>query len=594
MNLEDIKAKITDLHQGDGKQLETIFTPEKKLLIEAPAGYGKTKTMVSKIAYMLASGAIPYPKKLLALTFSVNAALKIKKDVTQNIPVILGDTKLNYTISDKILVSNYHGFSRRLLKRYGFKLHAELAHIDQLSPIDDSSATYLMEQINGLPYTAASILAQFNEQVKKINGKYVQQHMAAYNQVVIDELLPRKLLPYNGILTLASKLLIDFPVIKDFYQGLFCTVLVDEFQDTNVLSYILLYYLIGPKTNVILMGDGLQRIYGFIGAVPNLLNHAKTQFGLTKISLDQNYRFKDNPHMLQLDQNIRRNAEQPRDPQIATDAHIEFSLYPDHATEAAALVAKSQALLAGNADDKVAILVKQRGGNINAIMDAYNAAEIPFFNGLFTDDDPKYLSFNRDCLFEFLELLKAKGQLSKKLLAVLLDKIKRAYPETDPLHSSFLQLLSILFARVFTDFSYLSNEEKIDLLIDTFENSGLKQYIEFIDSRIIVTTVHGSKGLEWAYVILPDMEAHSFPNYYGLCSHCGCGNTCDLVITDQIEKKYLEELSVFYVAVTRARKQVYFTSSSTATDYRGNLVNRNISCLLKMKGIVMNNAVPVT
>lgn len=84
--IEIIKSRIENKHQGDEKQLEIIFSPNKRLLVEAPAGYGKTHTMVSRIAYLISIGKLPVPKKLLALTFSVNAAYKIKKDVSKNIP----------------------------------------------------------------------------------------------------------------------------------------------------------------------------------------------------------------------------------------------------------------------------------------------------------------------------------------------------------------------------------------------------------------------------------------------------------------------------------------------------------------------------
>jgi DNA helicase-2/ATP-dependent DNA helicase PcrA len=81
------------------------------------------------------------------------------------------------------------------------------------------------------------------------------------------------------------------------------------------------------------------------------------------------------------------------------------------------------------------------------------------------------------------------------------------------------------------------------------------------------------------------MEAFSFPNYFGLCGVCGCGSNCNLVVTKKIENKFLEELSVFYVAVTRARKQVYFSASKTQIDARNNIIKRNISCFLKLPGI---------
>jgi len=115
----------------------------------------------------------------------------------------------------------------------------------------------------------------------------------------------------------------------------------------------------------------------------------------------------------------------------------------------------------------------------------------------------------------------------------------------------------------------------------------LKQYIEFIDANVIFSTIHGAKGLEWDYVILPDMEAYAFPNYYGLCSSCSpqSKQDCNLLVTDNIQTKFLEELSVFYVAVTRARKQVYFTASAKQINSSGNIVNRNISCFMKLKGI---------
>jgi len=90
-----IREKISDAHSEDKKQLEVIFSDSERLIVEAPAGYGKTKTMISKIAYILASGGLPIPKKILALTFSVNAAYKIKKDVAEQLPDLLYSDEIN-------------------------------------------------------------------------------------------------------------------------------------------------------------------------------------------------------------------------------------------------------------------------------------------------------------------------------------------------------------------------------------------------------------------------------------------------------------------------------------------------------------------
>ena len=87
--LEKIKGTITKLHEGDERQLEVIFSTDDRVIVEAPAGFGKTTTMVSRIAYLYAAGSIPNPKRVLALTFSVNAALKIKRDIAAKLPGLL-------------------------------------------------------------------------------------------------------------------------------------------------------------------------------------------------------------------------------------------------------------------------------------------------------------------------------------------------------------------------------------------------------------------------------------------------------------------------------------------------------------------------
>lgn len=75
MRVEDI---IEVKHMGDVEQLSFIFSDDKKIIVTAPAGCGKTTAMVSKIARELSNGRISSNKKVLAMTFSVNAAMKIK------------------------------------------------------------------------------------------------------------------------------------------------------------------------------------------------------------------------------------------------------------------------------------------------------------------------------------------------------------------------------------------------------------------------------------------------------------------------------------------------------------------------------------
>lgn len=580
-----IKSRIIEKHHGDDKQLEIIFSSSSRLLVEAPAGYGKTHTMVSRIAYLMAVGRLPSPKKLLALTFSINAAYKIKKDVSINVPDLLSGLSSNINIKEKIYVSNYHGFCRSVLKKYGYIIHPNLLKLDTLQSIDDGRRDSIMRAYSNLSNDEATLLSDFNFAVKNLNGTYVRENIDAYNAIVISKLLEKESIPYNAIITLTIKLFNDNSNILTFYQNYYTSILVDEFQDTNMLSYWLLNFLITSQTSILLLGDSLQRIYGFIGAVPNLLQDAERRYNLQLISLEKNYRFASNENMLQLDKIIRQNALTPFENPNNLRANVNFILYENQELEATGIIYRTREILQQAPSAKVAIITKQRGPNINHIIDAFNKENISFFYGLFTDEDIDYVKFNRKCLFEFIELLRDNSKINKKLAKTHYDKIKEIYIDNDSiLIKALLKLLNIFWSRLFIDFSFLSNDDKINLIKETFEHNGIKQYMEYLDTSIIISTVHAAKGLEWDYVILPDMEKDSFPNWFGLCCKCKHSDDCNLVLDKNMEQPFLEELSVFYVAVTRAKKQVYFTASKTQLSTKGTF-QKNYSCFMRLPGI---------
>lgn len=590
--IDIIKSRIEDKHQGDEKQLEIIFSPDKRLLVEAPAGYGKTHTMISRIAYLIAIGKLPVPKKLLALTFSVNAAYKIKKEVSKNIPELLQGLCKQIDIKEKIYVSNYHGFCRSVLKKYGHVIHPALSNLDTLQSVDDSRNDRIMRVSNNISEDEANALSEFNARVKNIDDRYLIENIDNYNSIIISKLLTKNAIPYNAIITLTIKLFKEQNGILEFYRNYYTSILVDEFQDTNLLSFYLLGILITNKTNVLLLGDSLQRIYGFIGAVPNLLSFAQKVFNLRLISLEKNYRFASNENMLQLDKIIRQNAITPFKNPDNLKSKVEFNIYDDQAEEALHVVIKSQKILQEHPSAKIAILAKQRGPNIEHIIKTFNKNGISFFYGLFTDEDLEYITFNRKCLYEFIELLKSNLKITKKTSAQHVHKIKEIYSDNSSiLVKALFELLEIFWSRLFIDYSFLSNEDKINLIKDTFEHNGLKQYMEFLNTSIVISTVHAAKGLEWDYVILPDMEQDSFPNWYGLCRNCKNRIDCNFVITNELEKYFLEELSVFYVAVTRAKKQVFFTASHKQLTTKDGIYEKNYSCFMRLPGIICVNKI---
>jgi DNA helicase II / ATP-dependent DNA helicase PcrA len=231
--LEEIREKIAKRHTGDDSQLKVIFSDQPRILVEAPAGYGKTNTMVSKIAYLLSTQSIPDPKRILALTFSVNAAYKIKKDITQQLPDLLGEINLSNKILNKIIVSNYHGFCRFVLRKYGYLVNARLREVDKLTSIDDRDTKTLMQNVRGLLYEDADCMSTYSSHLKQADINYIQARQEAYNSIVTRDLLPQGIITFNAILSLTISLFLSHPNILDFYQKYFSALIVDEYQDTN-------------------------------------------------------------------------------------------------------------------------------------------------------------------------------------------------------------------------------------------------------------------------------------------------------------------------------------------------------------------------
>jgi DNA helicase-2/ATP-dependent DNA helicase PcrA len=587
---DQLLQKLRSLHSGDEKQLEVIFSKSKRLIVEAPAGYGKTKTMISKVAYLLATGKISHPKKILALTFSVNAAYKIKKELADHLPsLVQSDNSNQLKINEKLFVSNYHGFCRHILKKYGYLLHPNLSNLDLLKTVDDSKNQQITSALK-ISFQKASIFSGFSDAVKNVNKQYLSRHFNHYADGIIETFLDKDYISFNGILALTLRLFIEYSELLQFYQIYFPVVIVDEFQDTNALSWALLKKLVSEKSQLVFMGDSLQRIYGFIGAIPNLISEAEKLFSMDRIALDKNYRFMSNPQMLQLDRNIRLNAEKPDSPTIQANAEVSLVSVNTQLEEAEEIVQKIHCLSSSGEDKphKIAILVKQRGANIDKIIEILLAKGISYFYALFGDDDSDYLLFHRECSSQFTDQLRRDARISKGTLRKFYLKVEEVFKDSNsPTIKSLLTLVEVFLSRILTDYSFLSAEDKLVLIRDTFENRTLKQNMEYIDENVIISTIHGAKGLEWDYVLMPDMEQYSMPNWYGLCGSCNHKSNCNLTVNSTNEKSFLEELSVFYVGVTRAKKQIFFSASKTRLKSNGVAQPANLSCMLKLPGIVL-------
>ena len=595
--LHHIQEAIEEAHTGDKAQLEAIFSDAERLIIEAPAGCGKTKSMISKIAYILASARLVNPKKILALTFSVNAAYKIKRDVSEQLPRLLQLNEFNPAkINERVFVSNYHGFCRHVLRLYGYLIHDNLRNVDKIRSIDDSSIETMTGLGVGLSFEEAKELSDLCDAIKDVREDYVSEYYEAYLVKVKSYLLPNGYITYNSIILFTLYLLDNHPNILKFYHRYFPIVIVDEFQDTNIISYSLLSRLVSEDTRAVFIGDPLQRIYGFIGAVPNLMERAKEKFGMQEIRFKDNWRFKGNPKMLMLDKNIRLNAENPTKPDILENASVDLAVLENQAEEAEWVVGKIQSIIEEDESVKIAVLVRARSSNADRVIENLDNSGIDYFYGLYTDEDVPYLNFHRQSFNIFTSHIRGNDRITKANLQKFYGKVQESFKEDDTLTtSSLLELLAIFLDRLVSSYSFLTNEDKIIFILDTLENRALKQQMEYVSKKVTITTIHGAKGLEWDCVILPDMEQYGFPTYRSLCGSCDYKHRtiengfCKIGPNHRLKQQYLDELSVFYVSATRAKKNVYFSSSRRRIHYSGEERETYVSCLLSLPGIQAGN-----
>lgn len=578
----DIVNNIKKIHSNDDTQLDIITSKEKRIIIEAAAGSGKTKVLISSIAYKLATNCFSSNKKILALTFSVNAAYKIKKDLLEKLPKII--EKENFTdkgISQKITVTNYHGICRKILQLYGSKYLNLDKNFKEVKIISDNE----LNKNVLLDLNKKNIIEQFNNSIKNCNFHVYYQLLNEYNQLMIDCINNCNSMTYNSIITLSIKILKENNSLRNQYQKLYECIIVDECQDTNILGYELLRQFINSENNLMFFGDSLQRIYGFIGAIPNVMDIFEREFKLIKKTMVRNYRFMDNRELLLLDKNIRLNA-QHQEPSEVSNPYILCA--SNFKKEYEWILNKINEL--EDSYDSFTILVKSLNGNLNTeyLLHLLEQKNVSYFNALFTDDSIEYKNFHETVYKIFLEESFAKMKISKKVLEKCCFKVEKIYQNnSNQIYKSLLILLHHFIDSIDELSGTLKLEDIVYFMSDLLLNYGLKQYMNRIDEKIIVATIHSFKGLETDVAFIVDLEENVF-HFWLECKECINSRDCHEFGGD--DKKFLEELSVFYVAVTRARKQLFLTFSQTQITKIGEK-RCNSSCFLKLNGIGYDNLV---
>ena len=573
MTLED---RLKERHSGDEDHLSFIFSDEPRLIVNAPAGCGKTTAMVSKIARELSLGNIGSNKKILAMSFSVNASIRIKSDVKELLPSLVDNSKL---LLKKLDIANYHNFAMKLLYKYGFLLNEEFINLSEFRIINDG--IILRENLISPPNNC--IIDELTKIVSSFDFSRIESVIDDYWKTINNTLINRKIITYNGILIAAIKLLSN-DNIRKFYTNYYSMIIIDEFQDTNILSYLFIKSLI-HNNKVVFLGDSIQRIYGFLGALDDVFQRVEAEYSPHIISFKNNYRYYNTDIMKSLDGLIRYYVEVYKRPHLNASMLIKKLSSDDE--EVSFIVEGIQKLAASN---NVAVLVRS-GWQGDVIAKKLVNESIPFFNGLYSESDSEFINFYTVAIEEFNNnvLEHAVQHSLRNCLQAIKSRENEIYTDESRkyIFDSLYKLLEKLF-EVSKGWEGNTRERYINIEF-SLNNNGLKHMMEYLDEKVILTTIHSAKGLEWDYVILPQMNKSVFPSWNHMCKKCHNLNSfkldndsCTSLLAPEMKTLFKEELSVLYVGLTRAKKNVFFTVNTGINTYG---YPKKENCFINLSGI---------
>ena len=275
------------LEKLNEKQREAASQIDGSILILAGAGSGKTRTITYRIAHMIENiGISPY--SILAVTFTNKAA----KEMRERVEDLVGELAKSCTIS------TFHSFGMRLLRMYS----AEVGYSPNFTIYDTDDQKRIIKAIlkgqnitlNGNKLTEReliSIISKIKEEIKTIEeysvmNKQIVEVYEKYNRSLIES----NAMDFSDILLNTYKLLQNSSILEKI-QKKYKYIMIDEYQDTNNLQYKIIDLIARKSSNLCVVGDENQSIYGFRGAnILNILNFENNYNNAKIIKLEENYR----------------------------------------------------------------------------------------------------------------------------------------------------------------------------------------------------------------------------------------------------------------------------------------------------------------
>ncbi|HOZ54160.1 MAG TPA: UvrD-helicase domain-containing protein [Bacilli bacterium] len=594
------------------RQKEAVFITEGPLLILAGAGSGKTKVLTTKIAYLVKEKGIS-PSNILAITFTNKAAKEMKERVID----LVGISAYN------IQISTFHSFGLKIIKEN----YNVLGYNKNFTILDsDDSLSVIKKILKELNYDATrynpkmiknKISSAKNELISPSNykklayddiGEIISKVYSKYE----EKLKINNSVDFDDLLLLPIKLFKENKYILENYQEIYKYIFIDEYQDTNEAQYQLSKTISEKYKNICVVGDNDQSIYSWRGAnYKNILNFEKDNKNTNIILLEQNYR--STKTILEAANCVIKNNIERKDKILWTENEcgnkIKYIRANDERQEANKVV-------------KEIINLQEQGIELNKIAVLYrmNSQSRVLEEELLTRNIPykvvgAYAFYNRKEIKDLLAYLKLiynqqddvsllriinypRRKIGEKTIEELSTKAILEGKSLFEAISSGKELeFKHMMLEIINQVEKVSLTELIDIILDktgireelksektleadirlenleefksitkSFEaNNGIISLSDFLDEISLVSeldekdnenvpklnlmTIHAVKGLEFSYVFVVGLEENIFPHINSFESN------------NELE----EERRLFYVAVTRTKKQLYLFNTFRRT-----------------------------
>ncbi|HEX2976364.1 MAG TPA: ATP-dependent helicase, partial [Bacteroidales bacterium] len=305
--------KVNYIQSLNTAQLSAVLVTEKPLLVIAGAGSGKTRVIVHKVSYLIEKGVDP--QSILLLTFTRKAS----KEMLDRVQALLHDNR-----SGNVTGGTFHSFAAFILRKYSnlLNLPSNFTIIDSADSEDviDLIRTELKYNTKDKKFPAKSriydIISYSRNRNTTIASIIHEQYTGLINFIPDIELIYSgymkykalsRIFDYDDLMDVLRNSLRDNMRFRESMQRNYSYVMVDEFQDTNVLQKEIVDFIAAKHRRIMVVGDDSQSIYAFRGAnYENILRFPETYPDCVVIKIEENYR--SNQKILDFTNSIIGNA----------------------------------------------------------------------------------------------------------------------------------------------------------------------------------------------------------------------------------------------------------------------------------------------